>query len=201
MLFLTTLVGSMLVNNVILSGSKGLCSYIGLSKDKKATLGMSMALIVVCVLSGLISWGLAALLNLLNATYLSNIVSILVIASFVQLLEIFIKKFIPSLYKSLGIYLPLITTNCVVMGLSIAIFSTYSNYAGGSSSLADSAMEICGMLLGYPLGYFIVIYTFSFIQERIQNNSETPRGFKGASIAFLTTALMCLAIAGFTGLV
>lgn len=201
MVFLTTFISSLLVNNVILSGTKGLCSYIGLSKDKKATLGMSIALIVVCVLSGLISWGLAALLTLINATYLSTIVSILVIASFVQLLEIFIKKFLPSLYKSLGIYLPLITTNCVVMGLAISIFSTYAKFIDGSLSSLDSALTILGMILAYPLGYFMVIYVFAFIQDRIQNNGETPRGFKGAAIAFIATAAMCLAIYGFTGLV
>lgn len=200
MVFLTTFVTSLIVNNVILSGTKGLCSYLGLSTNKKSTIGMSLALFVVCVLSGLISWGLAALLYAINATYLSTIVNILVIASFVQLLEILIKKFIPSLYKSLGIYLPLITTNCVVMGLAVAIFSTYGSFYNGDLTSMESVSQILAIILAYPLGYFLVIFIFSFIQDRIQYNPETPRGFKGPAIALITSGIMCLAIAGFTGL-
>ena len=114
--FYTALISSIFVSNSILSGFKGMCSYLGISKNRTAAFGMGCALTFVCVISGLICWGLGFLLRALDIYFMFTIVAILVIASLVQFVELVIKKFVPSLYKSLGIYLPLITTNCVVLG-------------------------------------------------------------------------------------
>lgn len=193
MAFIISFFSSLIINNVVLSGSKGLCSFLGLSKDRKAATGMGLALTVVSVLSGLICWGLGHLLKLVGAEYLNTVVYILVIASFVQILEITIKKFMPSLYKSLGIYLPLITTNCVVMGLALSI-----NIA--TPETTETVLTTLGAILGIPLGYFLVIYIFSAIQERIQNNPSVPRGFKGPAIGLICTAGLALAFIGFNGM-
>ena len=192
MSFIVAFFGSLLVNNVVLSGTKGLCSYLGVSSNKKTATGMGLALTVVSILSGLICWGLSYLTALIGVTFMNTIIFILVIASFVQLLEIFIKKFVPSLYKSLGIYLPLITTNCVVLGVALSVA-----YTGGE---AVSVGTTLGTIIGTPLGYFLVIYVFSAIQEKIQNNPLVPRGFKGPAIGLICTAGMALAFLGLSGM-
>jgi electron transport complex protein RnfA len=191
MAFIIALISSMIVNNIILAGYKGLCSYIGLSNNWKSSVGMGAALTLVCFISGLICWGLQFALNALGIGYLQTVVFILVIASLVQMLEIVMKKFLPGLYKALGIYLPLITTNCVVLGLALAV----SGYTSGS----DWA-TVLGTCLGMPLGYYLVLIIFSAIQERLA--LATPnRAFKGAALSFICTAFMALAVVGFTGLI
>ena len=190
--FYTALLGSMIVSNSVLAGYKGLCSYLGISKKSSSAFGMGVALTFVCVLSGLISWGLGFALRAIGIyDFMSTIVFILVISSLVQLTELIIKKFFPSLYKTLGIYLPLITTNCVVLGLALQ--------AGGMSDPA-SFLEVLGTVLGVPLGYFIVIMIFSCIQERLET-SNTTYNFKGAAIGLITTAIMALAVYGFSGVI
>ena len=179
--FYTALISSIFVSNSILSGFKGMCSYLGISKNRTATF--------VCVISGLICWGLGFLLRALDIYFMFTIVAILVIASLVQFVELVIKKFVPSLYKSLGIYLPLITTNCVVLGLALSV---------GSIATPQEFGTVLGTVIGVPLGYFLVIMLFSAIQERLLS-SNTPKGFKGAAIGLITTALMALAFYGFAG--
>lgn len=193
MAFFISLFGAIITSNAILSGTKGLCSYLGLSKDKKAAVGMGLALTLVCVLSGALCYGISFATAALNATYLNTIIFILVIASFVQLIEILIKRFLPSLYKALGIYLPLITTNCVVLGLALSVAVT-DLVTFDPATIATAF----GTILGTPLGYFLVIYIFNPIQERIQNNPSVPRGFKGPAIALICTAGMVLAFMGLT---
>ena len=167
--FYTALISSIFVSNSILSGFKGMCSYLGISKNRTAAFGMGCALTFVCVISGLICWGLGFLLRALDIYFMFTIVAILVIASLVQFVELVIKKFVPSLYKSLGIY------------LTPQEFGT-----------------VLGTVIGVPLGYFLVIMLFSAIQERLLS-SNTPKGFKGAAIGLITTALMALAFYGFAG--
>lgn len=192
--FYTALISSMIVSNVVLAGYKGLCSYLGISKKSSSAFGMGIALTFVCVFSGLICWGLSYLLRALGIfDFMYTVVSILVIASLVQLVELVIKKFFPSLYKTLGIYLPLITTNCVVLGLALQV-------GGFSAPGAMNLGQVFGTILGIPLGFFIVIMIFSAIQERLAT-SETPIGFKGAGIALICTAIMALAIYGMSGVV
>jgi electron transport complex protein RnfA len=144
---------------------------------------------LVCFLTGLISWGLYFLLVALGLGYLKTVVFILVIASLVQMLEIVIKKFLPGLYTALGIYLPLITTNCVVLGLSLTVV----NYGA-----ADWA-TVLGTCLGMPLGYFMALIIFSAIQERLALGTPN-KNFKGAAISFICTAFMALAFMGFAGI-
>lgn len=193
--FYTALISSMIVGNVVLTGYKGLCSYLGISKKASSAFGMGVALTFVCVISGLLCWGLSFLLKWLGIfDFMYTVTSILVIASLVQLVELIIKKFFPSLYKTLGIYLPLITTNCVVLGSALQV----AGFA--SPGAAIDIGSLLGTILGVPLGYFLVIMIFSAIQERLAT-SDTPMGFKGAAIALICTAIMALALNGFAGVI
>ncbi len=196
MTFLITLLSSILVNNVVLAGYKGLCSYIGISNKWKSSVGMGAALTVVCVLAGLICWGIQFILNALNIGYLQTVAFILVVASLVQMLEIIMKKFMPSLYKALGIYLPLITTNCVVLGLALQV----SAYTEINTNWGEQIQNVLALCIGVPLGYYIVLLLFSAIQERILAASTPHKAFKGAAIGFITTAFMAMAVMSFAGL-
>jgi electron transport complex protein RnfA len=181
---------ALLGSNIILSRFLGICSFLGVSKNRKNALGMSIALIVVVMLSAIICYGLGALLTLLGMQdYLQLVVFILVIASFVQLLEFFLKKFIPSLYKALGVYLPLITTNCVVLQVCLDIMSPDYNF---------------GTMLVYafavPAGYCLVMMLFSFIRTKLElNNADTPKAFQGNAIALIAAGLMAMAFVAFSG--
>lgn len=197
MTFLVTLLSSILVNNIILAGYKGLCSYIGISNNWKSSVGMGAALTFVCFLSGLICWALQFLLNALGIGFLQTPIFILVVASLVQMLEIVMKKFMPSLYKALGIYLPLITTNCVVLGLALQVASYAEvNPAGG---WGEQLQTVFGLCLGVPLGYYLVLILFSAMQDKLAL-STTHKAFKGAALSFICTAFMTLAVMGFSGL-
>lgn len=198
MTFIIALLSAIIVNNVVLMGYKGLCSYIGISNKWSSSVGMGAALTLVCLISGLICWGLQFVLNALNIAYLQTVVFILVVASLVQMLEIIMKKFLPGLYKALGIYLPLITTNCVVLGLALQVAS----YADTSTitSMSLTLQEVLGLCLGVPLGYYIVLIVFSAIQEKLAL-ANPYKSFKGPAISFIVTAFMALAMTGFTGLI
>jgi len=190
--FYTALLSSMIVSNSVLAGYKGLCSYLGISKKSSSAFGMGVALTFVCFFSGLICWGLGFLLRWLEIyDFMFTIVSILVISSLVQFTELVIKKFFPSLYKTLGIYLPLITTNCVVLGLALQV---------GAYTDASSFPQVLATVLGVPLGYFIVIMLFSCIQERLET-SNTKYNFKGAAIGLVATAIMAIAVYGLGGVI
>lgn len=187
--FLVTLFASIIVNNVVLTGYKGLCSYLGISKKMSSAVGMGFALLFVCVIAGLISYGLHFVLDALDIAFMSTVVYILVIASLVQLVELVIKKFVPSLYKSLGIFLPLITTNCVVLGLALSV---------GSMTGAQWP-DMLGTVIGVPLGFFLVIILFSAIRQRL-DFAPVAKGFKGAAIGLVMTAFMAMAFMGFNGM-
>lgn len=194
MLFLSTLFTSIIANNVVLTGYKGLCSYLGISRKSSSAFGMGVALTFVCILSGLVAWAIGLLFGWLKTsqgidiTFMSTVVYILVIASLVQLVELLIKKFFVGLYHSLGIYLPLITTNCVVLGLALAV---------GSMTAAEWP-QMLGTVLGVPLGFFLVIMLFSAIRSRLE---YAPKYFRGAAIGLIATAFMALAFSGFNGLI
>ena len=193
--FLIALFSSMIINNIVLSGYKGLCSYIGVSKKWSSAVGMGAALTVVAFFAGLICWGLSFALEALGITYMSTVVYILVIASLVQCLEIVTKKFMPGLYKALGIYLPLITTNCVVLGLALSVSAMHPTEAMG---MGEVVANVFGTCLGVPLGYFLIIVIFSAIQDRLEL-STTHKAFKGAALSFICTAFMALAFVGLGG--
>jgi electron transport complex protein RnfA len=152
---------------------------------------MGFAAVFVVFFSSLLSFGLYHLvLKPLNLEYLALVSFILIIASFVQFVEMFLKKFIPALYKALGIYLPLITTNCVVLGVAL------DNINNGFTFL-----EMIVYSISVPIGFTIVLVIFSVMRERLDSLNKVPSPFKGTAIALITTALLALAFAGFKGLV
>ena len=187
--FLLAIISSMLIDNVVLSRFYGICPFLGVSDRPKSALGMGLAVIFVIVLSTIICWPLFELLKLAEITFLDTVVYILVIASLVQLVGLFIKKYSPSLYKSLGIYLPLITTNCAVLGV-----------VQGNSDMGLDFMSSLANGIGTSVGFLIVIFIFSCIRTRLQG-PQTPKAFKGIPIALITAAIMALAFIGLSGMV
>ena len=180
---------ALLGSNIILSKFLGICPFLGVSKKTSNAVGMGIALIVVVTLSAIICFFLDKLLVALGlASYLELVVFILVIASFVQLLEFFLKKYIPSLYKSLGVYLPLITTNCVVLQVCLDLVS--NNY---------NLIQTLVYALSVSVGYMIVIVIFSHIRTRLDNSQSMPNAFKGNAIALVTAGLMAMAFIAFSG--
>ena len=181
---------ALLGSNIILSRFLGICPFLGVSKKTSNAVGMGIALIAVVTLSAIICFFLDKLLVALGlASYLELIVFILVIASFVQLLEFFLKRFIPSLYKALGVYLPLITTNCAVLGV-----------AQGNTDQALSFGDSLANAIGTGLGFALVIFVFSTIRYRL-DAANTPKAVKGIPIALITAALMAMAFLGLSGLI
>ncbi len=186
---LVILVGSSLVNNVILSQFFGLCPFLGVSKKTSTAAGMGGAVIFVITLSTAVTGVIYKyILKPLDITYLQTIVFILVIAALVQFVEMFLKKFMPSLYQALGVYLPLITTNCAVLG--VAITNVQKEYGIGT-----------GIINGFAtaLGFTIAIVILAGIREKMEYN-DVPESFKGMPIVLLTAGLMAIAFCGFSGL-
>ena len=193
-------IGCLFVSNVILSNFLGICPFLGISKKPSNAIGMGFALVFVVVLSATICYCIEIfILQPLALDYLQLIVFILVIASFVQLVEFFMKKYMKGLYKALGIYLPLITTNCVVLFVAQQVASYTVTKAGVVFDYNFGTMLIYA--LATALGFMLVITLFSFIRVRIDSQDSTPKPFKGNAIALITTALMVLAFSAFVGLV
>ncbi|MCR5441428.1 MAG: electron transport complex subunit RsxA [Lachnospiraceae bacterium] len=186
---LLLLVGSSLVSNVVLSQFLGLCPFLGVSKKIKTAAGMGGAVIFVITLASFVAGALYKLILVpLNLTYLQTIVFILVIAALVQFVEMFLKKMIPSLYQALGVYLPLITTNCAVLG--VAVSNVQKNYG---------VLEGVINGIGTAVGFAVAIIILAGIRERMEYN-EVPKPFKGMPIVILTAGLMAIAFWGFSGL-
>ena len=187
--FILAIVTSMLIDNVVLSRFYGICPFLGVSKKVKSSLGMGLAVVFVIILATLICWPLYNFVLVpAKVPFLDTVAYILVIASLVQLVGLFIKKFSPSLYKSLGIYLPLITTNCAVLGVA------QSNTDQGLSFLNSLANAI-----GTSVGFLLIIVVFSCIRVRLET-ANTPKAFKGLPIALITAAIMAIALMGLQGL-
>lgn len=183
-------VSSALVNNVVLSQFLGLCPFLGVSKKTETAAGMGAAVTFVLTISSFFTWIIYEyILVPTNLAYLNTIVFILVIAALVQFVEMFLKKSIPSLYKSLGVYLPLITTNCAVLG--IALINVQKSY-----NLLES---VCNGLFT-SIGFLIAIVIMAGIRERIEGN-DVPESFQGMPIVLITAGLMSIAFFGFAGLV
>ncbi len=178
-----------LVNNVVLSQFLGICSFLGVSKSVKNSAALGVAVVFVITIASAVANLLYTLILLpLNLTYLNTIVFILVIAALVQIVEMFLKKSSPAIYKALGIYLPLITTNCAVLG--VALTNVQNEYNFGQSVIAG---------FGTAVGYTIAIVLLAGIRERI-DESSLPAPFKGAPVVLLSAALMSIAFMGFSGL-
>lgn len=192
-------ISTLFVSNIILSSFLGICPFLGISKKPSNAIGMGFALIFVVTMSAIICYGIERLiLQPLGLDYLQLIVFILVIASFVQLVEFFMKKYMKGLYKALGIYLPLITTNCVVLFVAQTVAAYTMTRNGIVWEYSFLTMLIYA--IATAVGYMLVITLFSFIRVRI-DSQETPRPFAGNAIALITTALMVLAFSAFVGLV
>lgn len=186
---LVILIASSLVNNVVLSQFLGLCPFLGVSKKTNTATGMGVAVIFVITLASAVAGAIYQYILLpLDITYLQTIVFILVIAALVQFVEMFLKKFIPSLYQSLGVYLPLITTNCAVLG--IALTNVQKNYGIGFSIASG---------LFTAVGFLIAIVVLAGIREKMEYN-DIPESFKGMPIVLITAGLMAIAFCGFSGL-
>ena len=178
-----------LVNNVVLSQFLGLCSFLGVSKQIKTSASLGGAVIFVITIAAAVANLLYDfVLEPLNLGYLQTIVFILVIAALVQVVEMFLKKAMPALHKALGIYLPLITTNCAVLG--VVLTNVTSEYNFIQSVLAG---------FGTAAGFTIAIVILAGIRERIENNENIPAPFRGAPIVLLSAALMAIAFMGFSG--
>lgn len=186
---LIILIASALVNNVVLSQFLGLCPFLGVSKKVETAAGMGGAVIFVITLASLLtSIVYKVILVPTNLEYLQTIVFILLIAALVQFVEMVLKKMMPSLYSALGVYLPLITTNCAVLG--VAIINVQKEY-GILKSVVNG--------LGTSLGFTISIIILAGIRERCEHN-DIPESFKGSPIVLLTAGLMAIAFCGFAGL-
>lgn len=183
-------VAAALVNNVVLSQFLGLCPFIGVSKKTDTAAGMGAAVIFVIMIASAVTYGLYyALLVPFKLQYLQTIVFVLVIAALVQLVEMILKKFIEPLYEALGVYLPLITTNCAVLG--VAISNIDAGYGFGES-MASS--------LGTSVGFLIAIVILAGIREKSENNN-IPKAFQGTPMVLLASGLMAIAFTGFTGVI
>ena len=186
---LIILISSSLVSNVVLSQFLGLCPFLGVSKKTNTASGMGVAVIFVITLASAVAGVIYKyVLVPLDITYLQTIVFILVIAALVQFVEMFLRKYIPSLYESLGVYLPLITTNCAVLG--VALTNVQKNYG-----------ILAGIVNGFAtaVGFTISIIILAGIREKMEYN-DVPESFKGMPIVLVTAGLMAIAFCGFSGL-
>lgn len=179
---------SILTENIILNRFLGMCPFFGVSQDEKGTTGMGFAVTLIITLSSLTTYFLYYYVLVPSDTeYLKTITFILVIAAFVQLLEIIIKKYAPSLYNLLGLYLPLITTNCAVLG--VVLINIQNEY---------DLPSVLTYSLGTSLGYFLVIYIFGTIRDRM-SQSPIIKSFKGLPIALITAFIMALVFTRYIG--
>lgn len=184
------LITFVLINNVILNQFLGMCPFMGVSKKSSSAIGMGAAVTFVIVVASILTYALYyQILQPLHLEYMDLITFILVIAALVQLVEMIIKKTSPALYKALGVYLPLITTNCVVLNVTLNNISNHYNFA-----------EMLTYSIAIPVGFTLVLYIFSTIRERL-DACDTPLSWKGNPIALIVAAIMALAFSGLTGLV
>ena len=184
------LLSSVFVDNYVLSRFLGICPFLGVSKKLDQATGMGIAVTAVMLIACAVTWPIQYfVLNTLNMGYMQNIVFILVIAALVQMLELLLKKFIPSLHKGLGVYLPLITTNCAVLGVAI-------NNINDGYTFVESM--VCA--LGVGLGFLLAMVLFSGLRSRI-NEANIPAPFRGLPVTLIAASFISLAFMGFGGIV
>ena len=184
------LLSSVFVDNYVLSRFLGICTFLGVSKKIDQAVGMGVAVTVVMLIASIVTWPIQYfLLNTLKLGYLQNIVFILIIATLVQMLELLLKKFSPALYNGLGVYLPLITTNCAVLGVTI------NNINDGYSFIGSVVSS-----LGCGLGFLLAMVLFSGLRSRI-DETDIPRPFRGLAVTLIAASFISLAFMGFSGVV
>ena len=182
------LIAALLSQNFILVKFYGICPFMGVSKKIDTALGMGMAVTFVMALASAVCWLINELLVMLGIQYMQTVAFILVIASLVQVVEMFLKKFVPALYKALGVFLPLITTNCAVLGVVLV------NVQQGYNFLLSTVNGAAG-----GLGFTVAIVLFASVRERV-SKADCPECFKGFPIALIAAGLLALAFMGFSGL-
>lgn len=185
---LSIALGAVLVNNFILSQFLGICPFMGVSKKIDTAVGMGMAVTFVMALASAACYLINLLLVMLGLEYMQTVAFILVIAALVQVVEMFLKKFVPALYKALGVFLPLITTNCAVLGVVLV------NVQAGYNFLLSVVNGAAG-----GLGFTLAIVLFASVRERV-DKTDCPECFKGFPIALIAAGLLALAFMGFSGL-
>ena len=188
--YFAIIIGSIFVNNVVLAQFLGICPFLGVSSKVETSMGMGAAVTFVMALSGIVTWLIQTyVLVPLGIEYMQTIVFILVIASLVQMVEIVLKKVSPSLYQALGIFLPLITTNCAVLGVAILMIQKEFSLLQGVAYNVSIA-----------LGFALALVIFAGLRERIEFE-EAPKAFQGVPIALITASILAMAFMGFSGLV
>ena len=199
MTYFLIIISAIFVNNIVLAQFLGICPFLGVSNKLSTATGMSMAVCFVITLATLVTWLINRyLLVPFGLTFLQTIAFILVIASLVQMVEIVLKKISPSLYAALGIFLPLITTNCAVLGVAIDVVTKQFTFGGAAHflSLGESLVYAFATSLGYGLAMVI----FAGIREQLAL-SDVPKAFKGVPIALVTVGILAMAFMGFSGMV
>ena len=187
---LVILMSSVLVNNYVLNRFLGICPFLGVSKKLNQAVGMGFSVIFVMLLASAVTWPIQYyILDANGLGYMQNIVFILIIAALVQFVEIVLKKFMPSLHKSLGVYLPLITTNCAVLGVTI------NNINDGYTFLESMVSS-----LGCGLGFLLAMVLFSGVRSKIEE-SEIPESLRGLPVTLIAASFVSLAFLGFNGIV
>ena len=194
------LIAALLSQNFILVKFYGICPFMGVSKKIDTALGMGVAVTFVMALASAACWAVDVfMLQPLNLGYMQTVAFILVIASIVQVVEMFLKKAVPALYKALGVFLPLITTNCAVLG--VVLVNSQNGYHMAADSAAMAANFLLSVVNGAAggLGFTLAIVLFASVRERV-DKAEPPECFKGFPIALITAGLLALAFMGFSGL-
>ena len=188
--YFAIIIGAIFVNNVVLAQFLGICPFLGVSSKVETSMGMGAAVTFVMALSAVVTWLIQTyILVPLGIEYMQTIVFILVIAALVQMVEIVLKKVSPSLYQALGIFLPLITTNCAVLGVAILMIQKeFSLLQGVAYNVATA------------LGFALALVIFAGLRERIEFE-EAPKAFQGVPIALITASILAMAVMGFSGLV
>ena len=188
--YLSIMLTVMIVSNYVLAQFLGICPFLGVSKKLDSAVGMSIAVTFVMVLATVATWPIQhLLLNPLGIGYLQTVVFILVIAALVQLVELVLKKYIPSLYESLGIYLPLITTNCAVLGVTVNNIENDFNF---TESLCNS--------FGAGMGFLIAMVLFAGVRGKMED-SDIPEGLKGIPITLMAASILSVSFMGFSGVI
>jgi electron transport complex protein RnfA len=188
---LLLIIGAVLVNNFVLSRFLGICPFLGVSKKIETATGMGLAVIFVITMTAVISWLIQYMILVpLKIEFMQTITFILVIAALVQFVEMIVKKIAPPLYQALGIYLPLITTNCAVLGVAILNVMKGFNF-----------LEAVIFGFGSSVGFTFVIVMFASIRERMDMNGKVPKWLEGVPIALISTGILSLAFFGFAGLI
>ncbi len=189
MKFVIIIISMVLVNNYPLAQFLGICPFLGVSKDLDSSTGMGIAVTFVMVLATAVTWPIQQLLNKFGIGYMQTVVFILVIAALVQLIEMFMKKNMVGLYKSLGVYLPLITTNCAVLGVCISNIDSGLNY-----------LEALFNAFGAGVGFLFAMLLMAGVRSKLEDQSRIPKSFRGVPIVLLAAAIMSLSFMGFGGM-